>query len=120
MIGLEILVEVEKWLPLIIGIFVLAFDWGVLYAKLKDKPSKEKINEMIQDTLNGYYNSMDKEIQTLKSDFTTKIKDYDSDLTTSTKDIDELRNMLIEVKLNLKSICEQLNIKYISINNGKG
>lgn len=118
MIALEVLVEIEKWLPFIAAVLVLAFDWGILYAKLKEKPTKEQVNDMIEKKLISHSELMSSRLQSLKSDFSAKIEDYDYDLSAREEDIKNLTNIMLEIKLNLKSICEQLNVKYLSINNG--
>lgn len=121
--------DFQKWIPMITALIVVAFDWGILYAKIKTFTNKEdvlkiidsqaekviatksEVNKMIDDKLKGHcpnttiIRAVDVKVQALE-----KWKETHTEWGAIANEENHLA--LQELRYNLKSLCEKQGVKY--------
>lgn len=98
-------------LPIITALVMIAFDWGILYQKIKSFITKEQVKDMINEKLMNHcpntepIKNLEQEINIMQEWKQELIHSYDTDLRKN-------QLQLQEIRINLKGICEKLGVEY--------
>ena len=109
------LADVQQWIPMITALLVVAFDWGILYARIKTFVNKEDVNKMLEEKLKSHcpnvaiIRSIDLKVQNLEE---WKIKHTEW----GNKSNEENHLVLQELRINMKRLCEHSGIDYLNGN----
>ena len=105
------LTDFQQWIPMITALLVVAFDWGILYSKIKTFTTKEDVGKIVDEKLKGHcpntaiIRSANAKVQTLE-DWKEKHTEWGS------KSNEENHLALQELRYNLKAVCEKMGINY--------
>jgi hypothetical protein len=109
------LADIQQWIPMITALLVVAFDWGILYAKIKTFVTKEQVGAIVDEKLKGHcpnalpIRNIDLKVQALENWKQVHIE-------TGSKVREANHLALQELRINLKSLCQSMGVKY---QNGK-
>lgn len=105
------LAEVQHWIPMITALLVVAFDWGILYAKIKTFVTKEEVDKIVDKKLIGHctnvipIKNIELKVQSLEN--------WKQEHTEWGNKVDAKTHLdLQELRYNLKAVCEALGVKY--------
>lgn len=105
------LAEVQHWIPMITALLVVAFDWGILYAKIKTFVTKEDVRKIVEEKLKGHcpntisIRNIDLKVQALEG-----WKESHTEWGRQSNEENHLA--LQELRYNLKALCTKMNVEY--------
>lgn len=105
------LTDFQQWIPMITALLVVAFDWGILYAKIKTFVTKDDVGKMVDEKLKGHcpntqrLRDLDLAVANLEG-WKEKHVEWGS------KSNEENHLALQELRYNLKAVCEKMGINY--------
>lgn len=105
------LTDFQQWIPMITALLVVAFDWGILYAKIKTFVTRDEMNRIVEEKLKGHcpntipIRNIDLKVQ--------KLEEWRKEHTEwGSKSNEHTHLDLQELRFNLKAVCEALGVKY--------
>jgi len=102
----------EFWWTVGSTVVLVAFNLGMVYQMIKNKPSEEKVGEIIEKKFENH------------CPFTLRINNLESDKKEIANDLkietEYTRDSLQEIKFNLKSLCKVQGVEYIDTSGHKG
>lgn len=105
-------VLMNRW-ELVVFIVVLIFNSGVMFSVMKNKPSENRVYEMIDERFENHcpFTSRIKNLE----DETKESVEYKQKLALNLhKESEYVHLSLQRVELNLKRVCEKLEIDYLT------
>ena len=114
-IALVTLEDIQHWIPMITALLVVAFDWGLIMAKLKTFITKEQVGAIVDEKLKGHcpnalpIRNIDLKVQLLENWKETHT-------TWGAKSNEENHLVLQELRINLRNLCNNAGVEYIKGN----
>lgn len=107
--------SLEKWIPLITTLLstlaLIAFNWGVIYQKLKNFATKSEVVELIEEKLESHC-PLVQPLKTTDERVNELNKWKEGHQHFSDIESGNIKLHLQEIRINLKNICERLDIPY--------
>lgn len=105
------LTDVQQWIPMITALLVVAFDWGILYSKIKTFTTKDDVGKIVDEKLKGHCPN------------TLRLRDLDLSVAElenwkhehmlwGQKSNEETHLALQELRYNLKALCKKMDVEY--------
>lgn len=103
--------DIKHWIPIITALLVVAFDWGILYSKIKTFTTEKDVENLINNKLKAPCpNTLPIRTIDLKVQALEKWKEEHTEWGTKSNEQNHLD--LQELRYNLKSVCTALGVKY--------
>lgn len=105
----------KEYIDIIIFLLALVFNTGMIYRKINSLPEKEEVNKMIDEKIKQRFDSeLGFHISQcpLKEDLLELEDKLILHKEKTLEDLEYQKRLMLELRINLKNICEKLGIKY--------
>lgn len=102
---------IQRW-ELIVFIIVLIFNSGVMFSSIRNKPSEQRVQEIVEERFENHCPFTNR-INDLEINSKTIVADKNKIIEGLQKENEFVHLSLQRVELNLKRVCDKLEIDYL-------